>query len=411
MNKNNSESFDTVEPIPPFRVPLSEISRRISAIQQVMQAKGMDALVIVQRVDLFYFSGTSQNGYLYIPVQGNPTLFIRKYMPRAEAESPIEKKIKIGSVKELPGLIVDIYGKLPDVIGFEWDVMPVREFYYFQTLLAPKHCMDCSSLILGVRMIKSDWEIECMAQTAELSHKIFNYIQTQMRPGLTEMEFSGIYEAYARKMGHSAGLRVRDYQADICNWHILSGTSGGVVGLVDAPATGQGTSAAFPCSASYKKLMPKEPVMVDMGTVINGYHLDETRMFSIGAMPDTAQSACEAVIDIHNAVIEMAKPDVTMDELYQRAVDMADSRGYAEQFLGPSGNKVTFIGHGVGLELVEPPFIARGRKDRLQPGMTLALEPKMVFENQFSAGIESVFTVTETGARLLSRVPVDIFIC
>lgn len=89
----------------------------------------------------------------------------------------------------------------------------------------------------------------------------------------------------------------------------------------------------------------------------------------------------------------------------------AHQLGCVDQYLGSPGYKVTFIGHGVGVELVEPPYIAKGRKDRLKPGMTISLEPKMVFENQFSAGIESMFVVTETGAELLSEVPVDIFIC
>jgi Xaa-Pro aminopeptidase len=102
---------------------------------------------------------------------------------------------------------------------------------------------------------------------------------------------------------------------------------------------------------------------------------------------------------------------VAVGELYELSVSRARQLGYADPFLGPPGYKVTFIGHGVGLELVEPPYIAKGRTDLLMPGMTIALEPKMVFENQYSAGIESMFVVTETGAELISEVPVDIFIC
>jgi len=395
----------------PFKVPAAEIHRRISSLQKAMQKDGVSALFIVQRVDLFYFSGTAQNGYLYIPADGEPVLFIRKYMPRAERESAIRQKVEIRSVKDVPGLIVDFFGKPPDVLGFEFDVIPVREFNFYRRLLNPGQCVDGSGLIHKVRMIKSRWDIACMAQTAELSRKVFEYIQKEIRPGLTEMEFSGMYETYARKLGHGGRLRVRDYQTEGYNWHILSGTNGGLVGLLDSPASGRGTSAAFPCGGSNKLLAPDEPIMIDLGMVFNGFHMDETRMFAIGSMPDAAMDACRAVIEIHNTVLEKVKPGVTVGELYQIAVDKAESLGYADQFLGPPGYKVTFVGHGLGLELVEPPFIAKGKKDRLTPGMTFALEPKMVFENRFSAGIESVFEVTETGARLLSRVPVDTFIC
>jgi Xaa-Pro aminopeptidase len=72
---------------------------------------------------------------------------------------------------------------------------------------------------------------------------------------------------------------------------------------------------------------------------------------------------------------------------------------------------VGFVGHGIGLELVEQPIIAPNREVPLEPGMTFALEPKMLFENEFSAGIESVFVVTEKGNRLISQTPSKVFIC
>jgi Xaa-Pro aminopeptidase len=158
-------------------------------------------------------------------------------------------------------------------------------------------------------------------------------------------------------------------------------------------------------------LAANEPVMIDFGTVLNGYHMDETRMFSIGPLPEEAQRTCRAAIDIHQVVLEAVRPGVTFDTLFTLAVETAKKLGYGDQFLGPPGCKTAFIGHGVGLELVEPPIIARGRKEPLEAGMVLAIEPKMVFENRFCAGIESMITVTETGGRLLSRVPEEIFIC
>ncbi len=393
-----------------FKVPDYEINQRIAKLKKLMREKGIDAMFIVQRVDLFYFSGTAQNGCLYVPAEKEPLLFIRKYMPRAEKESSISQIIEIKSVKEIPGLIVKYHGKIAEVIGFELDVMPVNEFDFYKKLLLCEKYQDGSGLILSQRMIKSDWEIEQMKNTAAISHKVFDYIKKTIRPGISEMEFSGVYETYARKLGHAAKLRARNYQSELYNWHILSGANGGVVGMLDSPATGYGTSPANPCGGTDKLLCTGESIMIDLGTNINGYHIDETRMFAMDFMPEEAEKACRAVIDIHNAIIEKALPGTMLDTLYWHAVDMAEKMGYRDQFLGPNGYQVTFIGHGVGLEIVEPPFIAKGKKDRIKPGMVFALEPKMVFENRFSAGIESVFMVTGTGGKLLSTVPVDIFI-
>jgi Xaa-Pro aminopeptidase len=398
-----------------FKVPSGEIDRRIKKIKKELQGNGqdneIDGLFIVQRVDLFYFSGTAQTGFLYIPAEGQPVLFIKRYLPRAREESSIKNVIEIKSIKEVPGLIVDFCGKLSGTIGFEFDVLPVRDFNFYKKLFDVDKFVDGSHLIHKVRMIKSDWEIEQIEKTAELSQKTFEYMKSAIRPGLTEMEFAGMYETFARKHGHGAKLRVRDYQTEGYPWHILSGTNGGLLGLLDSPASGEGTSAAFPCGGGNKLLAPDEPIMIDLGSVLNGYHMDETRMFAIESMPGRAMDACRAAIEIHDAVLEKVKPGISIDELFLHSVETANSLGYAEPYLGPSGHEVNFVGHGIGLELIEHPIIAKGKDVLLKPGMTFALEPKMVFENEFSAGIESVFLVTDTGARLISKVPQEIFIC
>ncbi len=396
-----------------FKVPAREIDQRIRIIQNKLGKDEIGGLFIVQRVDLFYFTGTAQNGFLYIPAEGKPLLLIIKYMPRAMEESSIENIVEIKSIRDVPGLLSDFYGAMPHVMGLEFDVLPVRDFNFYRDLfgVGVDTYVDGSPLILQTRMIKSDWEIGQMQKSAGLSRKIFEYMRSAIRPGLTEMEFSGMIETFARKGGHGACLRVRNYQTEGYPWHILSGKSGGLVGLLDAPASGAGTSPAFPCGAGGKILSVNEPIMIDFGTVLNGYHVDETRMFAIGSMPEKALAASLASIEIHNYVLENVKPGVTVSELFKFSVAKADSLGYAAPYLGPPGYKVTFVGHGIGLELVEHPVIARDRDYPLEPGMTFSLEPKMVFENEFSAGIESVFLVTEKGCRLISEVPVEIFIC
>lgn len=395
----------------PFRIPFEEIIRRKIYIQKEMQRNQVDGLFIAQRVDLLYFSGTAQTGFLFMPAQGDPVLFVRRYLPRARMESPLENIIEIKSIKDVPGLISQVCGNFPKVLGFEFDVLPVKNFNFYRRLFPAQKFVDGAPLILKVRMIKSDWEIEQMERSAELSRQTFEYMKESIRPGISEIEFAGMYETFARKRGHGAQLRVRDPLTEGYPWHVLSGKNGGMLGLLDSPASGEGTSAAFPCGAGNKLLAANEPIMVDLGTVLNGYHMDETRMFAIGFMPKRAMEACRAAIKIHNAVLKKVKPGITMDALYRHSVSMADALGYAVPYLGPPGHKVTFIGHGIGLELIEPPIIAKDKEQSLEAGMVFALEPKMVFENEFSAGIESVFLVTETGARLLSRTPMEIFIC
>ncbi|MGD9300982.1 MAG: Xaa-Pro peptidase family protein [Desulfobacterales bacterium] len=394
-----------------FKVPASEIISRTLKLQKELRTSDIDGLFIVQRVDLFYFSGTAQNGFLYIPADGAPLLFIKQYLPRAEKESSVDRIIKINSIKEISGLIVDHCGKLPATIGFELDVIPVNDFTFYQSLFPGSKWVDGSPHILKLRRIKSEWEIAQLEKTAEMTRQTFEYMRATIKAGISEMEFAGMFETYARKLGHGARLRVRHYQTEGYPWHVLSGKSGGMVGLLDSPASGTGTSAAFPVGAGSKKLCANEPIMVDLGSVLNGYHMDETRMFAIDAMPQRAMDASRAAIEIHNSTIEKAKPGISVGQLFEHSVRLAKSLGHETPYLGPPGHKVSFIGHGIGLELIEPYIMAQKRNHLLEAGMTFALEPKMVYENEFSAGVESVFLVTETGARLISKAPVEVFVC
>jgi Xaa-Pro aminopeptidase len=395
----------------PFRVPDVEIQRRTRAIQAELRRAEIDGLFIVQRADLFYFSGTAQNGFLYVPAEGKPLLLIKQSLARARRESALEQIVQIESVKAVPALIADACGRPAARIGFELDVLPVNEFRFYRALFNPTDCVDASTHILRVRSIKSAWEVAQLEAAAEMTHLTFDYMRSVIAPGLTEMQFAGMFETYARTLGHGGKLRVRHYNTEGYPWHVLSGRSGGLVGVLDSPASGEGTSAAFPAGAGNRRLCADEPIMVDLGSVKNGYHMDETRMLAIGSMPEKAYRACCAAIEIHDTLIERAKPGVTLGDLFDQALVLAGRLGLADVFLGPRGHQVSFIGHGIGIELVEPPVIARGRQTPLEAGMVFALEPKIVYQNEFAAGVESVFQVTETGARLISKVPVEIFIC
>ncbi len=392
-------------------MPKGEIDARIDKVQARMKTGKIGGMLILQRVDLLYFSGTAQNAALYIPQEGSPLLMVKKYFSRAVQESSIAHIIEIQSVKEIPIKIQEAYGRMPDHIGVEMDVMPVREFNFYQSLFPAQVLMDGSALVLDVRMVKSSWEIQQMKKAAELSQKTFAYMTFVLRPGLQEMEFAGMVEAFARKYGHGGMLRVRDYQAEGYPWHVLSGENSGRLGLLDAPASGAGTSLAFPCGAGNKCLALDEPILVDFGTVLNGFHMDETRMFAMQSMPKKARDAAEASIKIHDAVLDRIRPGMAAGEIYEYSRVKAEEVGYADAFLGPPGYQVAFVGHGIGMELIEPPFLAKGKQQILEPGMTFALEPKIVFENEFMAGVESVFAVTENGSELISKVPVDVFIC
>jgi Xaa-Pro dipeptidase len=388
--------------------PLKEIEGRISRLKTAMEEHDIEALLVVQKMDLYYLSGTTQDSILLIPLEARPLLLVKRELGRAEIESPIEDVVRLTSVRELPGLIQGHCGRLPRSLGLELDVLPVRDYLRYEDFFNGSRLADASSLIRDLRRIKSPFEIELMRAAGEIGRKTFQKGREILREGMTEIEFGGRLEAVAKGYGHEGLLRVRSLNYEAYTWHVLSGPTGGIVSQSDSPMGGLGLSPAFPVGASLREMRAHEPILVDFGTCYHGYQADETRMFSIGAMSTKFIDAYQACREIHDAVLEETRPGTDCEALFLRTLQLAKKLGYEDNYLGPPGLQTRFIGHGIGLELNEPPFLAKGHSYPLEQGMTFAVEPKIVFPGEGAVGIENTVLVTQDGYEILTPVEMDI---
>jgi Xaa-Pro aminopeptidase len=132
-------------------------------------------------------------------------------------------------------------------------------------------------------------------------------------------------------------------------------------------------------------------------------------MFSIGKLNQKFIDAYKACREIHDAVLEETRPGADCEALFMRTLPLAEKLGYKDSYLGPPGLQTRFVAHGIGLELNEYPFIARGQSYPLEEGMTFAVEPKIVFPGEGSVGIENTVVVTEDGCEILTPASTNIF--
>jgi Xaa-Pro aminopeptidase len=113
-------------------------------------------------------------------------------------------------------------------------------------------------------------------------------------------------------------------------------------------------------------------------------------------------AAHEAMLDLQQQMKSAAWPGTRTGELYEQMVARADELGYRDWFMGVGERRIRFTGHGVGLELDEYPFIAKGQKMELAAGMVLALEPKVIFPGRGVVGIENTHLVGQDGLESLT---------
>lgn len=122
--------------------PFKEIEGRISRLRDAMETQGMEAFLVVEKMDIYYLSGTAQDSILFIPLEGRPMLMVRRELERTKIESPIEDVVALTSVRELPALIREHCGRLPQTLGLELDVLPVRDYFKYEELFKGIRLMD-----------------------------------------------------------------------------------------------------------------------------------------------------------------------------------------------------------------------------------------------------------------------------
>ncbi|MBT8339362.1 MAG: aminopeptidase P family protein [Desulfatitalea sp.] len=373
--------------------PREELYKRIEKLKTELNQNNIHGALIIQKADLFYFSGTCQNAHLFVPSEGEPVLFVKKSLERAQKESKIDSIEAMKNLKEMAEKIISMAGEKRN-IGFELDVLPTNNYLYYKKLFPTHEIKDISLIIRKTRMIKSPYEIDRIKQAAELNYKMFSSIPHLLKEGITEVAFASRLEAIYRENGHQGAIRMRGFNQEIHYGHLMSGWNLSYPSFFDGPTGGSGLHPSFPQSAGFKKIKRNEPVMVDYVGVYQGYMVDQARIFSIGPLSEKLIRAHEAAIEIKNTIIENTRPGINGKDLYDLASNIAEKAGLSDHFMGYQ-NKISFIGHGVGIELDEFPIIAKNYDFVLEQGMVIALEPKFLFGDEGAVGIEDTLVVTD----------------
>jgi Xaa-Pro dipeptidase len=318
-------------------------------------------------------------------------------------ESGLRQVLPLPSIRQLFDQLRTLGIALPDKVGMELDVLPVMQYQRYQKLIAPADVIDVSTLVRQVRAIKSEYEIGIMKDCALIMDKVFQQAKELIAVGKSDIEIAAELECFARKEGHQGIARFRGFNSEISFGHVLSGTDTAVPAFLDAPLGGLGPNPAVGQGASYKKVAVGEPIIIDLIIAFDGYLVDQARTMSVGRIPEQLRSAYFDMLKIQERLFEVARPGISWGHLYRDCLKLAEQLGYRDHFMGAAGAQVAFIGHGIGIEVDEYPFIARGFDDQLlQENMTFAFEPKAVFPGLGAVGVENSWRVSADGVKRLT---------
>jgi Xaa-Pro aminopeptidase len=382
-----------------------DFTSRLEKLQLKLKQRHIDACLISQNVDLYYFTGSMQSGYLAIPSEGEAVFFVRRSLIRAREESAVTVEA-LGSMREFEVLLKTRFAALFDQVkqkerkfvwAAEFDVLPVQLFHRLELALPDSQWVDGSASIREIRMIKCAYEIDRIREAARVVNNAFEHAIAHIREGMQEFALMNLIETSLRQQGHLGFMRMRGYNQEITTGMIGSGAAAAMPTYFDGPAGGLGLSPASPQSASRKKIELNEPILIDIGCSIDGYVIDQTRTVVLGGLDPQLTFAYRTAEQILQSTEAMLRPGILCDELYIRALAQASQAGLSEYFMGFGADQVKFLGHGIGLEVDEWPILAKGFSIPLEAGMVLAIEPKFTFPGRGVVGIENSYLITDDG--------------
>ncbi len=381
---------------------------RLAALQHTLAERGLAGALIYHSRDVYYYTGTTQPGWLAVRPD-EAVLFVSSGLDFARRDTAWgderlveERRLEAICRRMFPGA-----GR-GERIGIELDVITAVSRDALAACLGERELVDVSAQVLAQRAIKDSEELAHIAAACRSLEAGHQAALKHWRPGQSELEMSAVLEHGHRLAGHEGTFFIRQPGFFMGRGPFASGPNIGTISGLVFTISGVGLSAALPAGASHRIVEAGDLVVVDIPTCVNGYHGDQTRSYRVGkaAAADGAEEAHDALRQVSDAIIAAMVPGRSGGELYTAANGAAAQYGIADGFLAfPSGNRAHFIGHGVGLEGNEPPFLVKGGSARIKAGMVLTVEIHTWLEDRLMVGLEDMVVVEEGGGRLLTITP------
>jgi len=356
--------------------------RRTRDCQAALRDAGADAVVLFPGSNMVYLSGfqeapNERHLLLFVPAQGEPA-FVAPTMYREQLDTWVADR-RLWDDGEDPLTLIEAVAEDLDIAGgtvlvddhmwatFTQDLratLPDAEFGLASDVLAP------------LRMRKDEHELDALRRAGALADAVSEELR-----GLGDEAVGRTESALAREIDR----RMADRGAAEPSFDTI---------------VAAGENGAKPHHRhGDREIAAGDPVVLDFGGSVDGYPGDQTRttVFA-GDPPEGFEDVFEVVLAAHHAGVEAVEPGVPAEAVDAAAREVVADAGYGEQFVHRTG-------HGVGLEVHEPPYIVAGNERELEPGMVFSVEPGVYLPGEFGVRIEDLVAVTDDGHERLNDSP------
>jgi Xaa-Pro aminopeptidase len=348
----------------------NETQARRDAVARALKARRLDALVVSAGPNLRYLTGFTGSHGLLLLTQDDP-LFLTNPIYRLQAGQEVSCKIQVGTRQLMDELAPAARKRRIRTLGFEAGRITFEAYSVLKSKLARNASLEpVAGLIERLRMVKSPAEIALIRGSVETNSRAYEKALSRLRPSMTETEFAAELE-----------FRMRRFGAEKPAFDTI---------VASGPRTA--LPHAQPTDA---RLAAGGTVLIDMGAFQAGYASDMTRMFFVGKPSPRMKSAYAAVLEAQLAAIDAVRPGVKSSAVDRAARNILKAHKLDRYFVHSTG-------HGLGLEIHEPPRLGMKDHTKLEAGMAITIEPGVYLEGVGGIRIEDTVLVTGTGCEVLT---------
>ncbi|WP_142413324.1 M24 family metallopeptidase [Hathewaya massiliensis] len=354
---------------------------RVERLVELMKKNSLDSMFIMKLSNVRYVSGfTDEASYLLVTKNNNYFLTDGRFTEQAEKQCPEFKVLNWrnvgGSIGECVKVILTDWEKDIKNIGFEKDKVTFGLYEGIKNSNPKVEMVPTAGLVDGLRYVKDAEEKKFMIEAARIADKAFGEILNFVKPGMTENEVALQLEYFMRKEG-AEGVSFDTILISGAKTSLLHG------------------------KPDDKVIENGEFLLIDFGALYNGYHSDMTRTIAIGEPDEKQTEVYNLVRKAEEEAVKTVKAGVKTDVPDSKAREILDK--YIEYYY--SG-----IGHGVGLELHEEPFISNVGNRIFEKDCIVTVEPGIYIPGWGGVRVEDSVIVTEDGCEIITHAPKDLIV-